>query len=319
MVPSALRITPWGLGVAFGLAPLLGVPTCLSAAWAQEDLYVANPDDTPITLYATVASGSAAPLRMLEGPAPLLRLPASLSLAPNLPTATVHLDESGFLRFFTGDTITYLATLTPGPDPTLVDTYLGTLAPDGVTFISLVEAPSGEISIVGGPSPIPFQANATISQTVVPFSYTVAKYEPVGKYAPYATLAIAGSNPLLPEDQLSAAVRSFQSSSDVILSVDIYGVGVVTSGPGGIHCAPTFVATFAPGTTVTLTAQSFIFGQPGGSFDGGDFASVGRQDSHRRGTWTHVMTTSKTVSASFECPLFLCGLLRPSRDTCPSE
>ena len=216
--------------------------------------------------------------------------------------------------FHTDQTITYEGTLTPGSNPVQVDIYLGFLLPDGVTFISLVEAPSGGISIVGGPSPIPIQANATISQAVVPFSYTFAGYEPVGKYVAYAALAIAGSNPLLPENQLSVAVQSFEFSSDVCLSVSVDAGGSVTISPPGSPGGPNCFRAFAPGTTVNLTAQ----GQSS-TFDGwsGDCASAGTH-----ATCMLVMTTNKHVGASFStagpggpggygCVFFLCGPLVP--------
>ncbi len=73
-------------------------------------------------------------------------------------------------------------------------------------------------------------------------------------------------------------------SPTVSLTVGVGGVGVVTSNPGGINCAGntgTCEATFPRGTTVTLTAQSSLSVQSGGSFDGwgGDCAAIGTRDS----------------------------------------
>jgi hypothetical protein len=123
------------------------------------------------------------------------------------PSAAVLLNGS---VFHTGQQLTYQATLTPGSTPTQVDIYLGALLPDGVTFASLMQVSPGVISFALGPSPIPFSANVTLTEAVILFSYTFNGFEPVGTYFMYAGLVIAGSNPLLPENQLSVAVQSFQ-------------------------------------------------------------------------------------------------------------
>jgi virginiamycin B lyase len=200
--------------------------------------------------------------------------------AVSLSGSVLHMDQ----------TITYEAILTPGPTPTPVDIYLGAVLPDGVTFASFIEVSPGVISFAVGPSPIPFQANVTLRQAVIPFSYTFNGFEPVGAYFMYAHLVIAGSDPLVPANQLSVAVKSFQFLSDVCLSVSVSGSGSVTSSPlgnGGSGC----FAYFAPGTTVTLTAQ----GQ-GSTFAGwgGECASAGTH-----ATCTLLMTTNKHVGASF--------------------
>jgi len=123
------------------------------------------------------------------------------------PSAAIALNGS---VFHTGQQLTYQATLTPGSTPTQVDIYLGALLPDGVTFLSLVQGAPGAISIALGPAPNPFLTNVTLAQTIVPFSYTFAGFEPGGTYFPFAGLAVAGSNPLEFENQLSLAVQPFQ-------------------------------------------------------------------------------------------------------------
>lgn len=114
------------------------------------------------------------------------------------------------VAFRTGQTIAYQATLTPGSTPTQVDIYLGALLPDGVTFLSLIQTVPGVISIALGSSPIPFLANVPLVPLVVPFSTTFTGLEPVGTYFTYAGLAVAGSNPLQPANQLSLGVQVFQ-------------------------------------------------------------------------------------------------------------
>ena len=215
--------------------------------------------------------------------------------------AAVSLSESALC---TGRTISYQATLTPGPKLTPVDIYLGAVLPDGVTFLSLVQGSPGVISTALGPSPIPFQANVPLTQSVVSFSYTFEGFEPAGTYSTYARLAIAGSNPLLPENELDLAVQSFQFTSGVVLSLSVDAGGSVTRSPAGTHCGPGGYA-FAPGTRVTLTAESDFLWFVKDDFLGwgGDCAAVGRRDSRVHGTCTLVMTTNKSVSASFDCPI----------------
>ncbi len=121
------------------------------------------------------------------------------------PSAVVALNSS-VVR--TGQTIAYQATLAPGFTLT-VDIYLGALLPDGVTFLSLVQAPGG-ISIALGPSPTPFMANVPLAALTVNFSHTFAGFEPVGSYFTYAGLAVAGSNPFLQGNQLSLAIQPFE-------------------------------------------------------------------------------------------------------------
>ncbi len=123
------------------------------------------------------------------------------------PTALVALNGAAFR---TGQTITYQATLTPGSTPTQVDIYLGTLLPDGRTFLSLVSSHYGIIYTALGPAPTPFLANVPLTQTVVPFSYTFTGGEPVGTYLTHAIIATAGSDPLQPGNQLSRDVKTFQ-------------------------------------------------------------------------------------------------------------
>lgn len=163
-----------------------------------------------MTVYARTATGDTAPLRILTGEATGLSGPQFLVMTTSgLPTASVALNESAFR---TGQQLTYQATLTPGSTPTQVDIYLGCLLPDFATFLSLVQSAPGVISTVLGPSPTPFLANVTLAQTVVQFPYTFAGFEPAGTYFPYAGLTAAGSNPILPANQLSLGVQPFQFS-----------------------------------------------------------------------------------------------------------
>ena len=215
--------------------------------------------------------------------------------------AEVSLSEAALC---TGRTISYQATLTPGAKPTPVDVYLGAVLPDGVTHLSLIQEPSGGTAIALGPSTIPFQANVPLAQSVIRFSYTFEGFEPDGTYVSYARLTIAGRDPFVPENQLDEAVQSFRFTSGVVLSLSVSAGGSVTRSPAGTICGPGRYA-FAPGTTVTLTAKSdyqfFIKDDFLGW--GGDCAAVGRKDSRTHGTCTLVMTTNKSVSAIFDCPI----------------
>jgi len=121
-------------------------------------------------------------------------------------SATLTLSGS---TFHTGEQITYQATLTPGSTPMQVDIYLGALMPDGVTFLSLVD-PGGTMAFAFGPVPVPFARNVTLTPMVIPFSYTFGGTESVGTYYAYAGLAVAGSDPLQPANQLSLGVQAFQ-------------------------------------------------------------------------------------------------------------
>ncbi len=121
--------------------------------------------------------------------------------------AAVTLNGSGFR---TSQTITYQATLNPGLTPTQVDIYLGCLLPHGVAFLSLVQSAPGVISIALGPAPVPFLAGVTLAPLAVAFSFTFAGTEPPGTYFTYAGLAVAGSNPFVPTNQLSLGIQAFQ-------------------------------------------------------------------------------------------------------------
>jgi hypothetical protein len=215
--------------------------------------------------------------------------PTPLPPVPAAPlSATVTLNGS---VFHPDQTITYQAILDPGDALTLVDIYLGTVLPDGVTFLSLVRGSDGVISIALGPAPILFQANVPLTRSIVTFSHTFEGFEAAGTYSTYARLAIAGRNPLLPENQLSVAEQSFQFSPDVCLSVSVNSGGSVAISPPGRPDGPNCYRAFAPGTTVTLTAQA-----QGSTFNGwtGDCALAGTH-----ATCTLVMTTNKHVGASF--------------------
>ncbi len=186
-------------------------PAGLAVDPVNNELFVADLLFEFIAVYARTASGNTAPLRSLPGGSGALFTqlgrPTSLALAPSVPTATVAPNGSAF---FTGDTITYQATLTPGANPTRVDIYLGALLPDGVTFLSLVKGFQGAVSIALGRSPVPFSANVTLKDTFTSFSHTFTSTEPVGTYFAYAGLAAAGSNPFQAANQLSLGVQGFQ-------------------------------------------------------------------------------------------------------------
>jgi len=170
-----------------------------------------EPPSNSITVYVrTATGGDTAPLRTLQGAATGLNGPSGLAVTTSAsPSAAVALNG---VTFHTGQQLTYQATLTPGSTPTQVDIYLGCLLPDGVTILSLVQVSPGVISIALAPSPVPFLTSQTLSPLAVPFNFTFAGPEPIGTYFPFAGLAVAGSNPFTPANQLSLAVQSFQYS-----------------------------------------------------------------------------------------------------------
>jgi hypothetical protein len=163
-----------------------------------------------VTAHNRTASGNVAPKRGLIGGATGL----NVSQGADITTATPPRAEVGLNGsvFHTGQTITYRAILTPGSTPAQVDIYLGALLPDFATFLSLVQTSPGVISVALGPSPIPFLANQTLGPLKVEFSFTFGGAEPVGTYFTFAGLAVAGSNPFIPANQLSLAVQPFQFS-----------------------------------------------------------------------------------------------------------
>jgi hypothetical protein len=122
-------------------------------------------------------------------------------------TAAVEIEGN---LFATGDTTTYHGAVASGLVDTLVDVYLGVLLPDSVTFVSFVDHGSGQIGMVIGPAPMPFQAGVVAEVLTVPFQYTFGGAEPTGNYFAYAALGVAGSNPLDPANRLSLDVQSFQ-------------------------------------------------------------------------------------------------------------
>jgi hypothetical protein len=159
-------------------------------------------------VYSRTASGNAAPLRTLQGNNTGLGNPGFAAVtSAGQPLADVFLNNDVFV---VGVTLTYQATLSPGVTPTQVDIYLGCLLPDFATFLSLVQSSPGVITTAIGPSPVPFQSNVTLIDTIVQFNYTFGGFEPAGTYFPYAGLAVAGSNPFVPANQLSLATRSFR-------------------------------------------------------------------------------------------------------------
>jgi hypothetical protein len=192
-----------------GPATGLNGPGTLALDTGNNELFVTNINVPSITVYPRTASGNTAPLRTITGPAGKRLIGPHLVAVTTTgaPLALVALNSGAFV---TGQLTTYQATLSPGSPPSQVDVYLGALLPDGVTFLSLVQVSPGEVTVVLGSSPIPFQANVALAQSVIPFSYRFAGFEPPGTYFTYAGLAVAGSNPFVPANQLSLAVQPFQ-------------------------------------------------------------------------------------------------------------
>lgn len=91
-----------------------------------------------------------------------------------------------------------------------MDIYFWALLPDGVTFLSLQEGVGGTIVFHFGTAPVPFRGGRTPQDLAVPVSYTFWGSEPVGTYFTYAGLAVAGSDPSQPANQLSLAIQAFQ-------------------------------------------------------------------------------------------------------------
>ncbi len=180
-------------------------PIGLAVDTVHDELVLANRGNSSVAVYARTASGDTAPLRTLIGASTRLNHPVFPAVTPS-SGASVELDGSAFR---TGGKITYQATLTEST-PIQVDIYLGCLLPDGVTFLSLARSSPGVISITLGPSPVPFLAGVTITQTVVPFSFTFTGAEPRGMYFTFAGIAIAGSNPFVTSNQLALAIQAFQ-------------------------------------------------------------------------------------------------------------
>jgi DNA-binding beta-propeller fold protein YncE len=194
--------------VLAGVLTGLNFPLGLAVDAVHDELMVTNVGNNSVTVYPRTASGSIAPIRTLQGNSTGLVNPGFAAVTTTgAPLASVALNS---LAFVTGQTITYQATLTPGVTPTQVDIYLGCLLPDGATFLSLVQSSPGVITTAIGPSPVPFQSNVTLIDTIVQFNYTFGGFEPTGTYFPYAGLAVAGSNPFVPANQISLAIRSFQ-------------------------------------------------------------------------------------------------------------
>jgi hypothetical protein len=186
----------------------LSKPSGLAVDLVNNELVVANRSDDSVTVYPRTASGNTAPLRTLTGAATGLGGPESVAVTTTgSPVASVALNNLAFVK---GQTITYQATLTPGVTPTQADIYLGCLLPDGVTFLSLVQTSPGVISVALGPSPIPFLGNVLLVPTIADFSRLFTGSEPGGIYFTYAGLAVAGSNPFLPANQISLAIQPFQ-------------------------------------------------------------------------------------------------------------
>ncbi len=196
------------LRVLAGVLTGLNFPLGLAVDAVNDELTVTNVGNNSVTVYPRTASVGTAPIRTLQGNSTGLVNPGFAAVTTTgSPLASVALDD---VALGIGQTIAYQATLTPGVTPTQVDIYLGCLLPDGVTFFSLVQTSPGVIAISMGPSPVPFLSNVTLVPTVVQFSYQFAGFEPSGTYLTYARLAVAGSNPFLPANQLSLAIQPFQ-------------------------------------------------------------------------------------------------------------
>lgn len=91
-----------------------------------------------------------------------------------------------------------------------MDIYLGVSLPDGVTFASFVQTPSGFITVSFGSSPIPFRTDVVLTASdIIPFSYIFSGSEPVGTYFTYASLVRAGTDPLQLSNRLALPVKAF--------------------------------------------------------------------------------------------------------------
>lgn len=134
------------------------------------------------------------------------RIAATSPVSGAAPTALVALDTPAVR---TGETITYQAIMIPGATPTFTDTYLGSLLPDGATFLSLGPPASGMAPSLGPPL-TPFAVNRPIVPDIVAFFYTFTGAEPTGTYIPYAGCAIPGTNPLSSLAPLCLGTQSFQ-------------------------------------------------------------------------------------------------------------
>src|SRR5262249_32259051 len=110
--------------------------------------------------------------------------------------------------FYTGDTITYNATLYLAAAPPTVDIYLGALLPDDATFLSLVSS-SGINVPVTGRAPVPYLANVPLLAATTSFPYLFNGAEAAGSYLTYALIARADSDPLVPANQLSISTQAF--------------------------------------------------------------------------------------------------------------
>jgi hypothetical protein len=120
--------------------------------------------------------------------------------------AAVEIEGSAFA---TGQMVAYHGAVSPGLAPIMVDVYLGALLPGFATFLSLVDHGGGQIGVVVGPAPVPFQSNVPAEPLTVSFQYTFGGAEPAGTYFAYAGLTVAGGNPLAPVNQLSLDIQPF--------------------------------------------------------------------------------------------------------------
>jgi hypothetical protein len=194
-----------------GPATGLNDPIGLAVDPVHNELVASSFIGSTVGVFSRTGSGNVAPLRVLSGDMTGISGPEGLAVTPAAlptpsPTAFVGLNAADFS---TGQTINYQAVTLPGSAPVQVDIYLGCLLPDFATFLSLVQPVAGTINVVLGPAPVPFLANVPLAPLGVPFPYTFGGFEPAGTYFPYAGLAVAGSDPFVPANQLSLSVQSF--------------------------------------------------------------------------------------------------------------
>ncbi len=205
-------------------------------------------------------------------------------------------------------TTLYVRILGRGPDPAGLQGFVAE-AHRACTTLPAVQ------TLLASPE---FQARHTTNTEFVTLLYRVflGRVPDAGGHTSFVTPLTQGT---VTRDQLVAqfaASAEFQAvqqhlfpagscTPTVCLSVSVDAGGSVTVNPQGTNGGPNCGTAFALGTTVTLTAESdFLFFIKDDFLGwGGDCAAVGRRDSRTHGTCTLVMTTNKSVSAFFDCPI----------------